>query len=263
MLVIGGVLLAVSLCANVLLGRSLLVAFERLQLARIFPLGYLPDEQPGRSGTIPDADAGSRSSAAAPAARESIAFWGDSRAYMWDTRTLAHARSIENFAHGAQTSAQVLLQLQTTPPTRATYSIVQVGINDLHSLGVLKSSTQPIVRGLRGNIIAIRDALLARSERVVLTTVFPPGPVPLERKLTWDPQTLALIDAANRLIREAADGRRVVVLDANTLLRGGNGLLAPQYADPDFFLHVNQAAYDRLNSELLALLGVASPPYSK
>jgi 3-dehydroquinate synthase class II len=95
----------------------------------------------------------------------------------------------------------------------------------------------------------------------VLTTIFPPGPVPLERRLTWDSETLALIEATNRAIREAADGRRVVVLDAYSLLRDDQGLLAPQYADGDFFLHVNRAAYARLNSDLSSLLTVQR--YSK
>jgi lysophospholipase L1-like esterase len=233
------ILLAVSLCANVLLGRSLLSAFERLQLARIFPLGFAPDERP-RSSHL--------------AASDSIAFWGDSRAYFWDTDALARDHAIENLAHGGQSSGQLLLQLQTTPVAHATYAVVQIGINDLHPLGVLAARKAQIVAGLRANITAIRDALLARSDRVILTTIFPPGRVPLERRLMWDPQTPALIEQTNRAIRAAADGNRVLVLDANALLRNQSGWLATAYADPDFFLHVNRTAYSRLNAELERML---------
>jgi len=227
------VLLAVSLSANVVLMRELRDGFQRLQFARIFPLGYSPDEKPRSAGS-----------------GDSIAFWGDSRAYFWDTDALARDHAIENFAHGAQTSSQLLLQLQSTPAVHSTYSVVQIGINDLHPLGALESRKPQIVSGLNANLIAIRDALLARSDRVVLTTIFPPGPVPLARRLSWDPRTLASIDAANEIIRAAADGKRVIVLDANALLRDRAGVLDARYADGDFFLHVNHAAYARLNSEL-------------
>jgi len=253
-------LLALSMCANVLLGRSLLVAFEQLQFARVFPLGYAPNEAPGTvaSGAPARAD---DASAPAVGTRETIALWGDSRAYLWDTADLARERGVENFAHGGQSSAQLLLQLQTVPPTHSTYSIVQIGINDLHPLGALKAHKQQILDGLRANIGAIRDALLERSDRVVLTTIFPPGPLPLQRRFSWDPQTLGLIEATNRVISEAADGRRVVVLDAYSLLRDERGLLDARYADDDFFLHVNRAAYARLNSELSVLLTIQ--PYEK
>ncbi len=231
------VTLAVSLCANALLFRQLQVGFQRLQFARIFPLGYAPDEKPRAAGS-----------------GDSLAFWGDSRAYFWDTSELARDHAVENFAHGAQTSSQLLLQLQSAPALHSTYALVQIGINDLHPLGALESRKPQIVAALNANLIAIRDALLARSEHVVLTTIFPPGPVPLARRLSWDPYTLASIDAANQTIRGAADGKRVLVLDAYALLRDRDGLLAAQYADDDFFLHVNHAAYARLNSELSRIL---------
>jgi hypothetical protein len=264
MLAVTLALLVASLCINLLLGRSLLLAFERLQFARIFPLGYVADDEKAHAlasrGGAPAQDAVAPSTDV-PRTRETIAFWGDSRAYLWDTTALARDRAIENFGHGAVSSAQLLLQLKTMPLTHSTYSVVQIGINDLHPLGVLQARKDEIVAGLQANMVAIRDALLARSERVVLSTIIPPGPVPLERRLTWDTQTLALIEVTNRVIDELADGQRVVVLDAHSLLRDEQGWLAPQYADSDFFLHVNQAAYARLNSELNALLTVQA--YSK
>jgi hypothetical protein len=238
-------LLVLSIAANVLLGRALLTSFERVQGARIFPLGYAP----------------SRAAKAPPTTPGSIAFWGDSRAYMWDPGTLARDRTIANFAHGGQTSSQLLLQLRTTPVLRSTFAVVQIGINDLHPLGAMGSFKPEIVATLRTNIPAIRDALLERSDYVVLTTIFPPSPVPWERKLMWDAQTLALIDEVNAVIRSAADGKRCLLLDADAILRDRNGLLIGSYADSDFFLHVNREAYVRLDAELARI--VSALPYSK
>jgi len=238
-------LLALSIAGNALLGRELLAGFARLQFARIFPLGYAP----------------SRAQPALPATPGLITFWGDSRAYMWDPDTLRRDHAIANFAHGGQTSSQLLLQIRTTPVARSTYAVVQIGINDLHPLGVLGSFKAEIVSTLRANILAIRDALLERSDYVVLTTIFPPSRVPWERKLVWDAQTLELIEDVNAVIRGAADGKRSLLLDAHATLCDRNGLLVSEYADNDFFLHVNREAYVRLDAELGRI--VAALPYSK
>jgi hypothetical protein len=102
---------------------TVLVAFERLQLARIFPLGYVP-EKPRASSAAASAQAGAELNTEGTA--ETIAFWGDSRAYLWDTRDLARDRAIENL----------------------------IGINDLHPLGVLRARKKDIVDGLQANLIA-------------------------------------------------------------------------------------------------------------
>jgi lysophospholipase L1-like esterase len=238
-----GATLLVSLAANVVLVRALHESFARLQFARIFPLGYAPNEAGLARQNTREADI-----------RETLTFWGDSRAYLWDTKALEQQRVVINRAHGGITSSQLLLQIETTPAVHTTYAVVQIGINDLHPLGALPENRQQILDTLRANLVSIRDALLARSDRVVLTTIFPPGPLPWQRRFAWDASTLANIDAMNRLITTIGQVPRVEVLDSNALLRDADGLLAASYADPDFFLHVNGAAYARLNAGLDPLL---------
>jgi hypothetical protein len=237
-------LLAVSLAANVLLAIALHAAFVKLQFARIFPLGYAVDE------SLPPAPAD---------ARPSMAFWGDSRALLWDKSALDARYRVLDFAHGSKTSAQLLLQLQHAPATRTDVAVVQIGINDLHPLGVLGSDKELVLRRLHENLIAIRDALLTRSDTVVLTTLFPPAPVPLHRRAAWDPRTPEYIADVNDLIRRAADGRQVLLLDAHAVLRDSDGWLSAPYVDADFFLHVNPAAYSRLNEAVRQLLAASSP----
>lgn len=241
-------LMLASLGANLLMLRGLQDSFARLHFARIFPLGYVgPDGSAATSG---------------PAASGSVAFWGDSRSHGWGRQAATPRAATLNFAHGSQTSGQTLLQLQTRPVTRADVAVLQVGINDLHPLGALGPEKTLALQQLRRNLVAIRDLLLERHGLVVLTTIFPPGPVPLQRRPQWDPETLNRIDEINALIRSAADGRRVVVLDAHALLADPRGLLAPAYADDDFFLHVNAAAYARLDAALAQLLARHLPPRS-
>jgi lysophospholipase L1-like esterase len=238
-----GVLLAGSLAANVLLAHALQDGFAKLQWARIFPLGYVPQSP------VP----------APAAAGPSIAFWGDSRALMWDKTPLAGRLAVRDHAHGGITSEQLVLQLRTEPPVRSTVAVVQVGINDLHPLGAIPGDKTAALEQLRRNVRVVRDLLLERSDTVVLTTLLPPGEPSAARRLAWDAATPRYVQDINDEIRAAANHPRVLLLDAWPLLLGRDGYLDPRYADEDFFLHVNRAAYSRLNERLQALLQAAPP----
>lgn len=233
-----GVLLLASLACNLLLAIALERSFAKLQFARIFPLGFVAQE------AMRPLDSG----------RPSIAFWGDSRARSWAESAALQGRPVLNFALGGQTSSQLLLQLETAPQAHSDFSVVQIGINDLHPLGALPDAREQVISRLRANIVAIRDLLLERSDVVVMTTIFPPGRVPVQRRLAWDPNTPQYIRDINAVIRKAADSKRVILLDAYDLLVDTHSQLAEDNADTDFFLHVNSAAYARLNEPLQQIL---------
>jgi lysophospholipase L1-like esterase len=229
--------LLASLVGNAGLALSLKDTFDKLHFVRNFPAGYAP--QTHREP---------------PAAGPSISFWGDSRAFLWDKSSWASQMSVDNRAHGGMTSSQLLYQLWSESARHTDYAVVQVGINDLHPLGALAPYKAQILAQLKRNIVAARDALLARSDVVVLTTLFPPGPVPVVRRVAWDPETLRYVDEINDVIRSATDGERVLLLDAHRLLVSPDARLAARYVNDDFFLHVNRDAYDLLNRHLGQLL---------
>lgn len=234
-----------SVAANVAFTKALYESFVKLHFARIFPLGQTSIESPASANT---------------SAKVSIAFWGDSRAFLWDKSTLSGNLNVQDHSHGGITSNQLILQLstQSTPPSD--YAVVQIGINDLHPLGALKHQKNHILRQLRHNILSVRDTLLERSKVVVMTTLFPPGRVPLTRRFAWDPETLQYVREINELIRSATDGKRVLLLDAHTVLADSDQYLDKRFSDNDFFLHVNREAYSRLNDHLLRLLANPQPP---
>lgn len=232
---LGVLLLVGSLAANLWLGVALKASFVDLQSSRVFPLGHNePDRQPPTGGVH----------------HPSISFWGDSRARAWAQAPSTDPQSVLNFAHGAQTSSQLLLQLKTTPAIHTDYAVLQIGINDLHSLRALGAHKTQILQRLGDNIVEARDMLLQRANTVVLTTIFPPGRTPLLRRFAWDPETLRYIEQVNDLIRQASDGQRVLLVDGYVLLRDADDRLAARYVDDDFFLHVNPEAYAQLNARL-------------
>ena len=239
-LLAGFVALAVA-CVG--LAGELYDSFVKLQFARIYPLGYrkTPPNSPLMGGIGP-----------------TIAFWGDSRAAQWDKSALGCNLRARDLAVGGLTSTQLALQLKVSPLDRDDYAVVQIGINDLHPLGGMQDVRDEVVAQLRANIALIRDELLLRSNTVVLTTVIPPARVPLVRRLTWDPATSQRIRELNELIRSQADGKRVRVLDAHAMLVGRGDYLDDKYVG-DFFLHLNDQAYSRLNQQLLALVAAVSP----
>ena len=232
-------LLVLSLVINLILTMALHESFSKLQYSRVFPLGFAGANRPPIGN---------------PATGRSISFWGDSRSSMWDKADLGRDWLVHDFAHGGMTSSQLVLQLQTQTLVRGQFTVVQVGINDLHPLGVLVAQKQQVIERLRRNILLVRDALLARYDVVVLTTLFPPAHVPLVRRLAWDPDTLQYMRDFNDTVRQAADGERVLLFDAHALLSEPDGYLSPRYVDEDFFLHVNRAAYARLNDQLRRLV---------
>jgi lysophospholipase L1-like esterase len=174
---------------------------------------------------------------------------------MWDLGSLRPQYDVTNLGHGGLTSRQLLLQLLSEPATRSQFAVLQVGINDIHPLGVLPQQRAQILGRLEENLRSIVATLRDRADVVVVSTVIPPGSVPLQRRLTWDHQSLAYIARVNDVLRELCDGKRVVLLDAHRLLGKYDGWLQPAYADADFFLHINAAGYAVLNLELLRLLG--------
>lgn len=244
---VGSVLLAMSVAANVALALALYDSFAKLHFGRIFSLGYVPGDSPPRG---------------LPATRPTVTFWGDSRALLWDQSQLAGTFALVDYAHGGITSSQLVLQLQTQPVVPSNFAVVQIGINDLHPLGALGANKKEILDRLGRNVLRVRDALLERSDVVVLTTLFPPGRVPPVRRLAWDSATPRYIEEVNALIRGATDGKRVVLLDAHAQLTGPDSYLAGRFVDCDFFLHVNRDAYSLLNQRLRVLLEAGPPPRS-
>jgi lysophospholipase L1-like esterase len=97
----------------------------------------------------------------------------------------------------------------------------------------------------------IEDSLRLNA-RVLLTTIFPVGEVPLQRRLVWSDDIQQAVVEVNDHLRSLAS-EDVIVFDAAALLSDASGKMRPEYRDDE--LHLNDAGYEALNAELISLLG--------
>ncbi len=178
--------------------------------------------------------------------------YGDSRAQDWPTGAVVSGYRIVNRGIGAQTTAQVLGRFDAHVVTeRPSVVIIQVGINDLKAIPLFPSEEEGIVANCEMNIQEIVDKSRAIGARVVLSTVFPVGRVPIERLPVWSDRIPASVLEVNEFIGSLA-GPDIVVLDGWTILANEQGQMRPEYSLDT--LHVNALGYEALNTELEAVL---------
>jgi lysophospholipase L1-like esterase len=241
----GGMLLvlALSLTVNVLLYRRAELNYMLLTETQLDPYGLRHPDFP------PDAASG-------PAhGLPLVVFLGDSRARDWPAPSVAGYRFISRGV-GGQTTAQVRGRFDEQVAPRAPRVVVlQAGINDLKSIGVLPHRRDEIVADCKANLRALVERARAGGATVILTTIFPPGPVSPERRTVWSPEIERAVEDVNADVR-TLEGDHVVVLDAWSILQQ-HGRLRNGYGLDT--LHLNARGYAALNIELTRLLTTGPP----
>jgi lysophospholipase L1-like esterase len=245
--ILGALLLAfaVSLGANVLLYRRADLNYRLLSQAQLDPLGLKhPDFPP---------DVSSDATRNLPVAM----FLGDSRARDWPAPQVPGYRFITRGV-GGQTTAQIRERFDAhVKPLSPRVVVLQAGINDLKAIGVLPHRRDEIVADCKVNLRDLVRRARAGGATVVVTTIFPPGAVPLERRTVWSPQIEPAVEEVNADLRTLGGGNGIVVLDAWALLQDHGRLRDEDALDT---LHLNSRGYAVLNAELERILrGIARP----
>jgi lysophospholipase L1-like esterase len=211
--------------------------YRALNAVRLDPLGLNADFGPLPS---PEPD------------RMRVVFLGDSRAQDWPAPDLP-GYTFLNRGIGSQTSAQVALRFDAhIRPLQPDVVVVQVCVNDLKTIPLFPQQADAIVDDCLRHLETILTGARDLGVQVILTTVFPVGEVPLERRLVWSDAVTHAIQRVNERIRTLA-AADVTVLDAYALLADARGLLRADLALDE--LHLNAAGYAVLNRELHTLLG--------
>lgn len=160
-----------------------------------------------------------------------------------------NGKRIFNAGIDGQTSKQVLLRFEhiiaKNPPQ---YLIIQVGLNDIKSIGLINSS-QKIERDMIGNIRSILKLCKENSIKPVYVTNFPTGRRGLLRSLIWDSSLDKLILKTNGEMIEYCENMNITVFDAYSYLVRQNSLKRKHEYSKDFF-HLNTNGYTLLNQNL-------------
>lgn len=180
-----------------------------------------------------------------------VVFFGDSRASMWPAPDLAGYQFI-NRGIGNQTSAQALGRFdRDVASLRPQIVIVQIGINDLKAIPLFPEQQTAIVADCEANIRQMVERARTLDATVILTTLFPLGEVPLERRPFWSPAVAGAVDEVNEFIRSLA-GDGIIVLDAVPILADETGTARREYSRD--LLHYNATGYEALNAALKEVL---------
>ena len=176
-----------------------------------------------------------------------VVFFGDSRAYQWPAIELDSHRFL-NRGIGTQTSAQVLARYDVhVAPLNPQIVILQVGVNDLKTIPLFPERRDKIVGDLQNNIAEIVAKSRQQEASVLITTIFPIGTVPLERRMVWSDAVAAAIVDVNEYIRSLeSDG--VSIFDTVPILAAEDGKVRAEYEHD--LLHLNAAGYAALNQAL-------------
>ena len=234
-----------SIGLNVLLLREGKRFYIQLNESRLDPLGLsaLPaDKVQEPAGEVP---------------LKRLVVFGDSRAYDWPQPPELEGYQFVNRGLISQTSAQVLARFdEHVAPWQPEIVIVQVGINDLKAIPLFPERKASIIAASEANIERIVSRAVDTGAMVILTTVFPHGAVPLERRLFWSSNVSEAIKTVNASI-VSLEGEDVLILDSAAILADEQGRLRDEYSVD--LLHLNPAGYEVLNGELVRMLTTLEP----
>jgi lysophospholipase L1-like esterase len=222
--------LVASALLNVLLARAFFAAYRDLQSIRLDP-------------TDAARFAGVRVPPKAPGTTR-VVFVGDSRIERWAAPPLPAGCEGINRGVSYQTTAQVLLRLERDViALGADVAVVQVGVNDLKTLGLFPEGSRcAVVEDCRAHIREIVGRLRRAGTTVVILTILPVGSPELARRPIWSDATIDAIDDVNRTIL-GLDGPGVVAVDCDARLRKGRRIDPTLALDA---LHLGPAGYRAL-----------------
>ncbi len=181
-----------------------------------------------------------------------IVFYGDSRAESWQPPNQIKNITIINRGIGGQTTAQVLGRFQQhVASLKPKIIVIQVGVNDLKAIPLFPGQKETIIRNCQTNIRQIVQKSLDTGAKVVVTTIFPLGTLPIERRPFWSDDVAIAINDVNDYIKTLARDR-VIVFDSSQILANSQGIVDPKYSQD--FLHINSEGYAALNKAIAGIL---------
>lgn len=233
------VALVVSLTFNALLFLQARSYYLQLNATNLDPLGLSAFSADSQPNNIP------------AASTTTVVFFGDSRAEMWPIPRQLKGFSFINRGINTQTSVQVLGRFdEHVLPLHPKIILIQVGINDLKTIPLFPHRKEAIISNCKSNIQQLVASSVKSGATVILTTIFPIGPVPLSRQLFWSPDIAQAVLEVNAYL-SSLKAKNILILDAYSLLAEKDQVKSKYVRDT---LHLNERGYKVLNQELTKIL---------
>jgi lysophospholipase L1-like esterase len=185
--------------------------------------------------------------------QKTVVFFGDSRAAHWPFPDIQGNYLFLNRGIEAQSSVLAAGRwAHHVAPLEPDILVVQVGVNDLRLVAEYPARRETIVENSKANIQQIVSDSVELGTTVILTTIFPLGRPPFDRRGGGAAESVTMaVDEVNAYLSSLA-GEKVIILDSGSILAGDNGQVRPEYSDD--YLHINEAGYEALNQELSRIL---------
>jgi lysophospholipase L1-like esterase len=242
--IVSRVLLAIPLLGsailNLVLFNSTQQYYRELNLTRLDPLGLtvyaIEKNKPVKSSSN----------------KLKVVFFGDSRAADWSKPSDLDRFEFINRGIGSQTTSQVIERYDDhIVPLEAEILVIQVGINDLKAISLFPHLKNQIIDRCQANIEQIVREARKQNTRVILSTIFPVGKLPIARRLFWSKDVDLARDEVNEFI-EGLAAKDVLIFDTKSVLANENGVVKDEYSLN--FIHLNETGYKALNQKLVLLL---------
>jgi lysophospholipase L1-like esterase len=173
-----------------------------------------------------------------------IVLFGDSRISQWDPVPLIPGCEIINRGIPGDTTSRSLLRIENDLLLlKPDIAIIQIGINDCNSIGVLPELEKYIIVNCKNNITQIMNILNKSKIRTLFLTIFPPSSVPLYRLPFWSEKTRDYINEINSILFQP-NAKYIRIVNCDEIFFENNKMKNNYSRD---LLHINRKAYIRLN----------------
>ncbi|MGC1308977.1 MAG: GDSL-type esterase/lipase family protein [Phormidesmis sp.] len=157
---------------------------------------------------------------------------------------------------GSQTSIQVIERFEAhVVPLHPDVVLVQVGINDIKTIGLFPDRATEILDNARANITQLVDQAEQTGATVVLSSILPAGAITLARRPFWSDEidtAVVEMNAYLKLLAEENEKDQVVWFDGYAVVADEQGHMKATYRKDE--LHLNEYGYEALNQEFVARL---------
>jgi lysophospholipase L1-like esterase len=182
-----------------------------------------------------------------------VIFFGDSRIAQW--KNVPNLEKIEwiNRGIGGETSAQLRARFeQDVLVLNPDVVVLQLGMNDLVTIGVVAPRENAIVQQCQDNLKFFVETLTKQNIEVILLSIIPPGSPSIARLPVWSERIEKSVEKINQYWLDLAPTEQLHVIDTAKVLKNEQG----QWHDNvnKDTLHLTRIGYRYLNQAISAIL---------